>query len=202
MDAVLPPDVDVNELKTDLLCLSAHKMYGPKGIGALFVRRKNPRVHLIAQMDGGGHERNLRSGTLNVPGIAGMGKACELSAEEIWNEGSRISFLRTKLEQALVDCGGIYINGSIKNRLPNTSNLCFKGFKADKLISELPTLAIATGSACSSALPEPSHVLLSMGLSEVDAYSSIRISLGRFTTDGEIELAVRQMTEIKKLVNK
>ncbi len=192
--------VDVNEMHADLLCLSAHKIYGPKGVGALYVRRKNPRVTLTAQIDGGGHERNLRSGTLNVPGIVGLGEACELAGKNMWEESSRLSFLRTKLEQALTDSGGVYINGSIKNRLPNTTNLCFKGLKAEKLIKHLSSLAIATGSACSSALPEPSHVLLAMGLSEEDAFSSVRISLGRFTTDEEIEQAIKLLLDFKKLI--
>ena len=192
--------VDVNEMHADLLCLSAHKIYGPKGVGALYVRRKNPRVTLTAQMDGGGHERNLRSGTLNVPGVVGLGEACELAGNNLWEESSRLSFLRTKLEQALTDSGGVYINGSIKNRLPNTTNLCFKGLKAEKLIKHLSSLAIAAGSACSSALPEPSHVLLSMGLSEEDAFSSVRISLGRYTTEDEIEQAMKLLLDFKKLI--
>lgn len=190
--------VDVNELNVDLLCLSAHKMYGPKGVGALFIRRKNPRVVLTAQMDGGGHERNLRSGTLNVPGIVGLGMACQIAASSYWDESIRISYLRTKLEQAFVDTGKAFINGSIKNRLYNTTNVCFKGYKAERLMKEIPTLAIATGSACSSALPEPSHVLLSMGLSKEDAYSSVRFSLGRFTTEMEIDKSIQLVMDCIK----
>lgn len=190
--------VDVNELNADLICLSAHKMYGPKGIGALYVRRKNPRVVLSSQMDGGGHERNLRSGTLNVPGIAGLGMACEIASAGFWDESIRISFLRTKLEQAFVETGKAFINGSIKNRLYNTTNICFKGYKAERLIKEIPSLAIATGSACSSALPEPSHVLLSMGLSKDDAYSSVRFSLGRFTTEDEINKTIQLVMDCIK----
>ena len=186
--------VDVNELNADLLCLSAHKIYGPKGIGALFVRRKNPRVTLISQIDGGGHEKNLRSGTLNVPGIVGLGMACKLSGESYWDESARVSFLRTLLEQKLTDNGNIFINGSVKNRLPNTSNLCFSGLRAEKLLLQIPEIALATGSACSSALPEPSHVLLSMGLSPEDAYSSIRFSLGRFTTKEEINYVIKKFS--------
>jgi cysteine desulfurase len=193
--------IDVQELHADMLCLSAHKMYGPKGIGALFVRRKKPRVTLIAQMDGGGHERNLRSGTLNVPGIVGMGKACELAKESYWEESSRLSLLRTKLEQALTEEGGVFINGSVKDRLPNTSNLCFKSIKAERLIKALPNIALATGSACSSALPEPSHVLLAMGLSEEDAYSSIRFSLGRFTTEQEVLFVISEINRVRKLIS-
>ncbi len=183
--------VDVSELKADLLCLSAHKMYGPKGIGILYVRRKNPRVTLVAQIDGGGHERNLRSGTLNVPGIVGFAKACELARAELLDMNGTISILRTRLEHELCDLGAS-INGNIKHRLPNTSNLTFPGRKADEIMKALPTIAMATGSACSSTLPEPSHVLTAMGLKEKDAYSSIRFSLGRFTTGEEIEKVISE----------
>lgn len=185
--------IDVNECGADLMCMSAHKMYGPKGVGALFVRRKNPRVTLIGQIDGGGHERKLRSGTLNVPGIVGFGAACELAGQNIWNDATRISVLRTKLEQALTDNDGASINGNIKSRIPNTSNICFRDIKAEQLIKFLPDIAIATGSACSSALPEPSHVLLAMGLNEKEAYASIRISLGRSTTEQDIRYAAEKI---------
>lgn len=191
--------VDVNELNADILCLSAHKMYGPKGVGALYIRRKNPRVTLIAQIDGGGHERSLRSGTLNVPGIVGLGKACELSVESFWDESSRLSYLRTKLEQKLTEKENVFIIGNIKNRLPNTSNICFQGIKAEKLLHLVPEIALATGSACSSALPEPSHVLLSMGLSYEDAYSSIRFSLGRFTSEKEIDYVAEKIYRLTSL---
>lgn len=177
--------IDVNETGIDLCCLSAHKIYGPKGAGALFVRRKNPRVSLLPQMHGGGHEKGLRSGTLNVSGIAGFGKAAEIAANEWWNDAQRISILRTKLEQRIQDSGDVFINGSIRNRLPNTSSLSIRGIKADQLIVKLPGFAIATGSACTSAIPEPSHVLRAMGVSEELAYASIRLSLGRSTTEEE-----------------
>lgn len=177
--------IDVNETGIDLCCLSAHKIYGPKGAGALFVRRKNPRVSLLPQMHGGGHEKGLRSGTLNVSGIAGFGKAAEIAAGEWWNDAQRISILRTKLEQRIQDSGDVFINGSIRNRLPNTSSLSIRGIKADQLIVKLPGFAIATGSACTSAIPEPSHVLRAMGVSEELAYASIRLSLGRSTTEEE-----------------
>lgn len=187
--------VNVSELKADLLCLSAHKMYGPKGTGMLYVRRKNPRVTLITQMDGGGHERNLRSGTLNVPGIVGFAKACELSKAELMDMNGTISILRTRLEQELCDLGAS-INGNIKHRLPNTSNLNFHGRKADDIMKALPEIAMATGSACSSALPEPSHVLTAMGLKEKDAYASIRFSLGRFTTGEEVEEVIMKIKRL------
>ncbi len=187
--------LNVSELKADLLCLSAHKMYGPKGTGMLYVRRKNPRVTLIAQMDGGGHERNFRSGTLNVPGIVGFAKACELSKAELMDMNGTISILRTRLEQELCDLGAS-INGNIKHRLPNTSNLNFHGRKADEIMKALPEIAMATGSACSSALPEPSHVLTAMGLKEKDAYASIRFSLGRFTTGEEVEEVIMKIKRL------
>ncbi len=190
--------LDVNDCHADLLCLSAHKMYGPKGVGALYVRRKNPRVTLIAQMDGGGHERNFRSGTLNVPGIIGMGAACEIAGKEQWDDASRMSALRTYLEQGLMVSGRVSINGNMRNRLPNTTNLCFHDVKSETLIIKLPQFAMATGSACSSALPEPSHVLLAMGLASDQAYSSIRFSLGKFTTQEEIEYVVKTFNQVLK----
>ena len=182
--------VAVNELGIDLCTASAHKCYGPKGVGALFVRRKNPRVTLVPQLDGGGHEHGLRSGTLNVPGIVGLGAAAELVVRELWDDNQRISLLRSRLEQELITRCGAKVNGNTRHRLSNTTNLCFPGLRASELISACPQLAISTGSACSSALPEPSHVLRAMGLSEADAYASIRISLGRMTTEEEVRRAV------------
>lgn len=182
--------VAVNELGIDLCTVSAHKYYGPKGVGALFVRRKNPRVTLVPQLDGGGHEHGLRSGTLNVPGIVGLGAAAELVVRELWDDNQRISLLRSRLEQELITRCGAKVNGNTRHRLSNTTNLCFPGLRASELISACPQLAISTGSACSSALPEPSHVLRAMGLSEADAYASIRISLGRMTTEEEVRRAV------------
>ncbi len=185
--------VNVNELKVDMLCISAHKMYGPKGTGALFIRRKNPRVSMLSQIQGGGHENGLRSGTLNVPGIVGLAKACEIAGKKYWDDTSVMSSLRTLLEQMLTSNGRGYVNGSIKNRLPNTTNICFPGNKADTMLVKLPRLALATGSACSSALPEPSHVLQAMGLTDEEAFASIRFSLGRFTTHEEINEAVNSI---------
>ncbi len=193
---------DVEELGIDLLCLSGHKLYGPKGAGALYVRRKNPRVALAAQIDGGGHERGLRSGTLNVPGIVGLGAACALAKGEMWDDSARISRLRTRLEQQLCDIGNVYINGSIKNRLFNVSSITFKGIRSEKLISKLPNLAVAMGSACTSAVAEPSHVLKAMGLSDEDSYGTVRFSLGKYTTAEEVEEVVGLVTtaviELKK----
>lgn len=180
--------VDVNEMGVDLLCISAHKFYGPKGIGALYVRRKDPRVILQAQMDGGGHERGLRSGTLNVPGIVGLGKACEIAANELWDVNTKISTFRAKLEHYLLDIEGVRINGNTRTRLYNTASICFSGTKADSILSKINSrICVATGSACTSALAQPSHVLKAMGLSNEDAYSSVRFSLGKYTTEEEIE---------------
>jgi cysteine desulfurase len=191
--------IDVNDDGIDLMCLSAHKIYGPKGVGALYVRRKNPRVSLIPLIHGGGHERGLRSGTLNVTGIVGLGKACTIAADEMWDDADRLSKLRTLLEQNLVDLGNVFINGSIKNRLAHVTNIAIGGIKAEKLISQLPTFAMAMGSACTSALPEPSHVLKAMGR-ETMADSSIRFSLGKYTTQKEIETVIREISgAIKKL---
>lgn len=184
--------INVNDSGIDMLCLSAHKMYGPKGTGLLYVRRKNPRVTLSPLFDGGGHENGLRPGTLNVPGIIGMQKAAELIEDNYWAETAHISSLRTLLEQQLTENGRAFVNGNIRHRVCNTSNLCFPGIKASELITRLPQLAFSTGSACSSALASPSHVLMAMGLSEAEAYASVRLSLGRMTTEEEIERAVKE----------
>ncbi len=191
--------VDVSDECIDLMCLSAHKIYGPKGVGALYVRRKNPRVSLIPLIHGGGHERGLRSGTLNVAGIVGLGKACAIAANEMWNDAERLSKLRTLLEQSLLDLGNVFVNGSIRNRLAHVTNLAIGGIKADKLIAQLPNIAMAMGSACTSALPEPSHVLKAMGR-EAMAESSIRFSLGKYTTEEEIKTAIQEISEaVRKL---
>lgn len=178
---------DVEEEHIDLMCVSAHKLYGPKGIGALYIRRKNPRVTLLPQIYGGGHERGIRSGTLNVPGIVGLGKACELAQQEMWEDATRISKLRTKLEQQLCDMEHVFINGSTKHRLFNVSNLSFHGIRAETLIKKLPNVALAMGSACTSAIAKPSHVLKAMGLTDDDTYSSVRFSLGKYTTITEVD---------------
>ncbi|MBL7890630.1 MAG: aminotransferase class V-fold PLP-dependent enzyme [Bacteroidetes bacterium] len=184
-------NVDVQEVGIDLLCLSAHKMYGPKGVGALYVRRKDPRVTLFPQMVGGGHERGLRSGTLNVTGIVGLGKACEIAKEEMKADSNRIYGLRYLLEENLCSAKGVFVNGNKEPRLYNTSNLCFSGHRSETLIRQLPRIAVAMGSACASALAEPSHVLKAMGLSDNDSYSSIRFSLGKYTSEEEINEVLR-----------
>ncbi|MFL5753712.1 MAG: cysteine desulfurase family protein [Bacteroidia bacterium] len=188
--------VDVNEDGIDLLCISAHKLYGPKGAGALYVRRKDPRVSLVPLIEGGGHERGLRSGTLNVPGIVGLGEACEIAQAELWDNNMRLSKLRAKLEHQLLDLPGYRINGSTRFRLYNTSNACFSGIKATALINGLKNVAVATGSACTSASAEPSHVLKAMGMNDEDAYSSIRFSLGKYTTEEEIEEVIGKIKMI------
>lgn len=180
-------NIDVQEEHIDIMCLSAHKFYGPKGVGALYVRRKDPRVTLSPQIDGGGHERGLRSGTLNVTGIVGLGKACEIAKLDMWDDSARISKLRTRLEQFLCELPNTYINGSTKNRLFNTTNICFQGNRSETIIKKIPNIAVAMGSACTSAIAEPSHVLKAMGLSDEDTYSSIRFSIGKYTTEAEIK---------------
>lgn len=186
--------VNVLDDEIDLMSFSAHKIYGAKGVGALYIRKKNPRVRVTAQMDGGGHERGMRSGTLNVPGIVAFGKACELCGRNLIEEQEIIRNLRDKLESELLKHDGVSVNGSIKNRLPNTSNLCFKNTKGDDLLIGISrNIAISSGSACTSATLEPSFVLQEMGLSREEAKSSVRFSLGRFTTEEEIDFVVEQV---------
>lgn len=187
--------VNVLEDGIDLVAITAHKIYGPKGIGALYVRRKNPRIKLTAQIDGGGHEKGMRSGTLNVPAIVGFGKACELSRVEMEKEVERVSALRKKLETALLDVGAS-VNGNTKYRLPNVTNLSFDNIEAEGLMMRLNKhIAVSSGSACTSASLEPSHVLKAMGLSDAKAFSTIRFGLGRFTTDAEIDFAIKVIIE-------
>jgi cysteine desulfurase len=182
--------VDVIADGIDLLALSAHKMYGPKGVGALYVRRKGPRVKVTAQMDGGGHERGMRSGTLNVPGIVGLGKACEIAGQEMESEAIRLSALRDKLESALTVLEESYVNGNVEHRLPHVANISFKYVEGEGLMMAMKDLAVSSGSACTSASLEPSYVLKSLGLSDDLAHSSIRFGLGRFTTEEEVDYAV------------
>lgn len=190
--------VDVNADGIDLLALSAHKMYGPKGVGALYVRRKGPRVKVTAQMDGGGHERGMRSGTLNVPGIVGLGKACEIAGQEMEAEAKRLSALRDKLQNALTELEESYVNGNVEHRLPHVANISFKYVEGEGLMMAMKDLAVSSGSACTSASLEPSYVLKSLGLSDDLAHSSIRFGLGRFTTEEEVDYAI-EVT--KKAVN-
>ncbi|MCX6296186.1 MAG: aminotransferase class V-fold PLP-dependent enzyme [Bacteroidetes bacterium] len=188
-------NIDVQDEHIDLMCLSAHKFYGPKGVGALYIRRKDPRVSLFPQMHGGGHERGLRSGTLNVTGIVGLGKACEIAKLEMWDDAARISKLRTRLEQLVCVPPNVFVNGSTKDRLFNTTNICFQGIRSETIIKKIPNIAVAMGSACTSELAEPSHVLKAMGLSDEDSYSSIRFSLGKNTTEEEIKKVIEKINQ-------
>jgi cysteine desulfurase len=192
-------EVDVIKDGIDLLSFTAHKMYGPKGVGALYVRRKNPRVKVTAQMDGGGHERGMRSGTLNVPGIVGFGKACEIAKEEMQVEAVRLEKLRNKLENSLLELEESYVNGSTVNRLPHTTNISFKYVEGEGLMMGIKDIAVSSGSACTSASLEPSYVLKNLGLDDELAHSSIRFGLGRFTTEEEIDFTIDC---VKTAVNK
>jgi cysteine desulfurase len=188
--------VDVNKDGIDLMAFTAHKMYGPKGIGALYVRRKNPRVKVTAQMDGGGHERGMRSGTLNVPGIVGFGKACELCRLEMESDTKRISILRDKLETELMKLEEAYINGSTEHRLPHVTNISFKYVEGEGLLMGFnKNIALSSGSACTSASLEPSYVLKALGLGDDLAHSSLRFGLGRFTTEEQIDYTVKAISE-------
>ena len=182
--------VSVKDLKVDALAISAHKTYGPKGVGALYLRRKNPRVTVIPQLTGGGHEKGKRSGTLNVPGIVGLGEVALLSETFTSRYKQQVIPLRDYFEKEIQSWDGITIHSLEASRLPNTSNFRIKGKKADMLLASIPKLACSTGSACSAALPEPSHVLKAMGITEDEAYSAIRISLGIDTTKAEIDAAL------------
>lgn len=193
--------VDVIEDDISLLSFSAHKMYGPKGIGALYVRRKDPRARVIAQMDGGGHENNMRSGTLNVPAIVGFGKACEISAMEMNNEAERLFKLRNRFENTLMQQGNIFVNGSVQHRLPHVTNLYFEGISANRLLTSFSKdIAASSGSACTSALVEPSYVLKALDMSDERANNSLRFGLGRFTDDEQVNFAIKAIAEnVQKL---
>jgi cysteine desulfurase len=187
--------VDVLADGIDLMAFTAHKMYGPKGVGALYVRRKNPRVKVTAQMDGGGHERGMRSGTLNVPGIVGFGKACELARLEMAADAERLSKLRDQLEAELLTLEESYVNGSREHRLPHVANISFKYVEGEGLMMGVKDLAVSSGSACTSASLEPSYVLKALGLSDDLAHSSLRFGLSRFTTDEQIAYAINHVKE-------
>ncbi len=187
--------VDVIADGIDIMAFTAHKMYGPKGVGALYVRRKNPRVKVTAQMDGGGHERGMRSGTLNVPGIVGLGKACELARLEMAADTARLSVMRDRLEKELMTMEETYVNGSIEHRLPHVTNISFKYVEGEGLMMGVKDLAVSSGSACTSASLEPSYVLKALGLSDDLAHSSLRFGLSRFTTDEQIDYAIGHVKE-------
>ena len=188
--------VDVRADNIDLLSLSAHKLYGPKGCGALFVRNRTPRLRLVPLLHGGGHERGMRSGTLNVPGIVGLGVACELARTAMVAESRRIAALRDEFEATLLaQIPGAAVNGDRSHRLPHCTSLTFSGVEAEALLVAMPDLALSTGSACTSASVQPSHVLRAIGLSEAQAHSTLRVSLGRWNTQEEIAHSVRRIVE-------
>jgi cysteine desulfurase len=188
--------VDVQKDGIDLLSVSAHKMYGPKGIGALYVRRKDPKVEMSPLIDGGGHERGMRSGTLNVPGIVGLGKACELCQKEMPEEGPRLAGLRDKLKRSIMSrlCSTA-INGTMAHRLPHNLNLSFSGVEGDALLMGINDVAVSSGSACTSAMIEPSYVLRALGVSDELSHSSIRFGLGRFNTEEEVDYVADRVVE-------
>lgn len=193
--------LDVNKGCIDLLSISAHKMYGPKGVGALYVRRKNPRVQLVAQMDGGGHERGFRSGTLAVQNIVGLGKACEIAMEEGAKEACHLAGLRNRLKDKIMsELDEVYVNGSMEHRLPGNLNLSFAYVEGESLLMGINDIAVSSGSACTSATLEPSYVLKALGTGDELAHSSIRFGLGRFNTEAEIDyVAARVVETVKRL---
>ncbi len=193
--------VDVERSGIDLLSISAHKIYGPKGVGALYVRRRRPTVRLAPMLHGGGHERGFRSGTLNVPGIVGLGAALEIAGRERDAEAARVRGLRDRLWEALrAALPAVYLNGHPTERLPNNLNVSFEGVEAEDLLRELPDVAVSTGAACSSASPEPSHVLTALGLGTARAQSSLRFGLLRFTTEEDVDIAAaRVVGAVRKL---
>ena len=189
--------VNPKEFGIHIMAFTAHKMYGPKGVGAVFVNRKGPRVKLTAQLDGGGHERGMRSGTLNVPGIVGFGKACEIAQQEMGKDAERLSKLRDKLEKGFMEnLEECYINGNVEHRMPHVTNISFKHVEGEGLMMTFnQNIAVSSGSACTSASLEPSYVLIALGLGDDLAHSSIRFSLGRFTTEEEIDMALDMVSK-------
>ncbi len=188
--------VDVQEMGIDLMSFSAHKIYGPKGIGALYVRKKNPRVRIAAQMDGGGHERGMRSGTLPVPLIVGFGKACELCEQEMAADAARLSVMRDRLHATITNAlEEVYLNGHPTERLPHNLNISFAYVEGESLLMGCKEIALSSGSACTSATLEPSYVLRALGVGAELAHSSIRFGLGRFTLDEEVDYAAKKIIE-------
>jgi cysteine desulfurase len=189
--------INVEDMGIDLLSFSAHKMYGPKGVGALYVRRENPRIKLTPMMDGGGHERGIRSGTLNVPGIVGFGKACQIAQELMPDESKRLFNLRERLRKGIMSqLDDVYINGDLNQRLPNNLNFSFAFVEAESLLMSLhEEIAVSSGSACMSANIEPSYVLNAIGVQEELAHTSIRFGLGRFNTEEEIDYVIQKIVD-------
>ena len=203
VQAVGKVPVDVIADNIDVLSISAHKLYGPKGVGALYVRRRNPRVQIAAQIDGGGHERGMRSGTLNVPGIVGMGKACELAQAEMKEEGRRLQDLRDRLKDKLeANLDYVHVNGSMEHRLPGNLNMSFVYVEGESLLMGINDVAVSSGSACTSATLEPSYVLKALGLGDDVAHSSIRFGLGRFNTQAEVDYVADKVIEVVKHLRK
>jgi cysteine desulfurase len=191
--------VDVNKQNIDIMSLSAHKMYGPKGVGALYVRRRNPRVQLSPVIDGGGHERGMRSGTLNVPGIVGFGKACEIALQEMPQESARLGALRDRLRDSIMkELDEVYVNGTMEHRLPGNLNISFLYVEGESLLMGINDVAVSSGSACTSATLEPSYVLKALGLGDDLAHSSIRFGLGRFNTEAEVDYVSGRIVEVVK----
>jgi len=188
--------IDVNKQNIDLMSISGHKMYGPKGVGALYVRRKNPRVQISASIDGGGHERGMRSGTLNVPGIVGLGKACELAMQDMPQESCKMAGLRSRLRDRIMGrLDEVYINGSWEHRLPGNLNISFAYVEGESLLMGINDIAVSSGSACTSATLEPSYVLKALGTGDDLAHSSIRFGLGRFNTEAEVDYVADRVVE-------
>jgi cysteine desulfurase len=199
VQAVGKVPVNVIADNIDLLSLTGHKIYGPKGVGALYVRRRGPRVQLTAQMDGGGHERGMRSGTLNTPGIVGLGEACAICQKEMVEEGARLGKLRDKLKNRLMtELDEVYINGSMEHRLPNNLNISFAYVEGESLLMGINDIAVSSGSACTSATLEPSYVLKALGAGDDLAHSSIRFGLGRFNTEEEVDYVAEKVIDVVK----
>jgi len=197
VQAVGKVPVNVNTDNIDLLSLSGHKIYGPKGVGALYVRRRNPRVQLTAQMDGGGHERGMRSGTLNVTGIVGLGEACAIAQRDMPEESKRLSYLRDKLKNKLMtELDEVYINGTMEHRLPHNLNISFAYVEGESLLMGINDIAVSSGSACTSATLEPSYVLKALGAGDDLAHSSIRFGLSRFNTEEEVDYVGNKVVEV------
>ncbi|MDP9269049.1 MAG: IscS subfamily cysteine desulfurase [Acidobacteriota bacterium] len=191
--------VDVNQQNIDLMSISGHKMYGPKGVGALYVRRRNPRVQLTAMVDGGGHERGMRSGTLNVAGIVGLGAACEIAMRDLPQESCKLAGLRNRLRDKIMSqLDEVYINGSEEHRLPGNLNISFAYVEGESLLMGINDVAVSSGSACTSATLEPSYVLKALGAGDDLAHSSIRFGLGRFNTEAEVDYVAAKVVEVVK----
>jgi cysteine desulfurase len=188
--------VDVNKMNIDVASITAHKLYGPKGVGALYVRRKNPRVQLVPLIDGGGHERGMRSGTLNVPGIVGLGKACQIAMEDLPQESCKIAGLRNRLRDNIMGrLDEVYINGSTEHRLPGNLNISFAYVEGESLLMGIIDISVSSGSACTSATLEPSYVLKALGTGDDLAHSSIRFGIGRFNTEAEVDYVADRVVE-------